>query len=412
MLSTRSFDAVVVGAGPAGSATAALLAERGYKVALVERATFPRPKPCAEYLSPEASRVLDRLLPQRALDDEYPARLDGMRIVSPDGTCFTGRFLGSHGYHGYASHGIALPREVLDHHLALAAVSRGVTLLEDTTVLGFQGNETGPRPRPHSRPRRLAIRCRGRQSTIAGRIVIGADGLHSRVARLLGVARRGALRRIALVSHATDVRSMEALGEMHVSSEGYLGLAPIGRGITNLAVVADLGRVAPKRPIEQWFHALVSGYPAVRERLESARFVSPVRVVGPFARWTRRATGHRVLLVGDAADFYDPFTGEGIYAALTGAELAAKHAGQALEHDRVSARELAPYDGARRRAFGGKWIVERLISCVIARPALLNHIARRLSAKPHLADLLVGVTGNFVPTSRVLSPTYLWQLVR
>ncbi len=141
---TRVYDAVVVGAGPAGSATAALLAERGFSVALLERSAFPRPKPCAEYLSPEASRVLDRLGLDEVLAAERPARLTGMRVVSPDGTAFTGRFAGGHGFRGYRDHGIAMPREVLDAHLAEAATARGAQLLERTVVEGFEYLRTAP----------------------------------------------------------------------------------------------------------------------------------------------------------------------------------------------------------------------------------------------------------------------------
>src|SRR6185436_20961191 len=87
---TRLRDVVVIGAGPAGASTAAFLAERGVDVLLLDRAQFPRPKPCAEYLSPEATRVLDRLglLPQ--IDAFGPAKLSGMRVVGPAGTSFTG----------------------------------------------------------------------------------------------------------------------------------------------------------------------------------------------------------------------------------------------------------------------------------------------------------------------------------
>ena len=398
-----SFDVVVVGAGPAGSASAAFLSERGFSVALLERATFPRSKPCAEYLSPEASRVLDRLLPSGTIEAEHPAHLTGMRIVSPNGTSFTGRFVGSRPYRGYSEHGIALPRELLDHKLAAAAVSRGATLFEATSVIGFADNGRDSRT--------LITRQHGRRRQVAGRMVIGADGLHSHIARLLGVARRGRLRRIALVSHATDVVGMRALGEMHVGPTGYLGLASVGRGVTNVSAVVDLRHVERREPRKTWFRALLNEYPAVAERLENAHFVGPISTAGPFAQWTRRATANRVLLVGDAADFYDPFTGEGIYAALRGAELVAKHASRALEADKLRAADLRGYDVARRRTFGGKWIVERLISTVIAHPTLLNRVARRLAVKPGMADVLVGVTGNVVPTSQVLNPSFVWQLI-
>jgi flavin-dependent dehydrogenase len=117
-----------------------------------------------------------------------------------------------------------------------------------------------------------------------------------------------------------------------------------------------------------------------------------------------------VALVGDAADFFDPFTGEGIYAALRGGELLAEWAQQALSSRTTSEanRALASYDRERRREFGGKWIVERVIGAVVGAAPLINRAARGLSARKDLADLLIGVTGNFVPPREVIRLGYLW----
>ena len=127
------FDVVIVGAGPAGSATAAHLAARGARVALVERATFPRPKPCAEYLSPDTVAALDRLGALAAIRRTGSATVRGMRIVAPDGTEATGTFPNRPG--------LALPREVLDHLLATHAADRGVELLTGTALTTI---ERGP----------------------------------------------------------------------------------------------------------------------------------------------------------------------------------------------------------------------------------------------------------------------------
>jgi flavin-dependent dehydrogenase len=124
-----------------------------------------------------------------------------------------------------------------------------------------------------------------------------------------------------------------------------------------------------------------------------------------------RATGDGVALVGDAADFFDPFTGEGIYAALRGAELLAPRLSAVMARGMPRAADLAPYDRDRRRAFADKWRIERAIGAVVARPALLDHVAARLARRPDLADLLVGVTGDFVPPLTLARPAIAWRLV-
>jgi flavin-dependent dehydrogenase len=161
---------------------------------------------------------------------------------------------------------------------------------------------------------------------------------------------------------------------------------------------------------ERW-SAVLRRFPAVRERLRGSERVGPVRAAGPFARSTARATGDGVLLVGDAADFYDPFTGEGIFAALRGAELAAARIESAFAAGRFDGAHLRAYDQDRRRAFGGKWRLERLIGLAVRTPMLLNHVARRLAVRPLLADLLVGATGDFVPPAHVLTPAVAARLL-
>jgi flavin-dependent dehydrogenase len=148
--------------------------------------------------------------------------------------------------------------------------------------------------------------------------------------------------------------------------------------------------------------------------VRGARLASPVRVTGPFASHARRSWAPGAALVGDAADFFDPFTGEGIYTALRGGELLAPHALAAIGaiRERDADHALARYHGARRREFAGKWIVERLIGAAVGWAPAMNYFSRTLEARKDMADLLVGVTGNFIPASEVLRPAYLLNLFR
>lgn len=405
----RRWDAVVVGAGPAGSVTALLLARRGARVLLIDRARFPRDKPCSEYLTPETTRVLERLGDGvlEAVEGRSHARLFGMKLVGPDGTAAVGRFRAGPGYAPPRPYAFALPRTSFDEILVAAAVRAGAELREETAVedlLRNGGSVTGVevrQPGAGGRPFRA-------------RIVIGADGLRSVVARRLGYRRSGPPRRIAYSAHAADVERMTDVGEMHIGNDGYVGMGPIGNGETTVALVVPASRAAPALTHPDAFVRALDTFAGIRGRFRADRLTRPILTTGPFAQWSSAATADGALLVGDAADFFDPFTGQGIYSALTGAELAARVIGRALEDipsGPIPASALAAYRRGRRRAFAGKWVLERLIGLGVGWPRLATRVVRRLARRPDLADLLVGATGNFIPAGRVLNPATLLTLI-
>jgi flavin-dependent dehydrogenase len=398
----RATDALVVGLGPAGAAIAIRLARAGVNVVAVDRARFPRDKPCSEYMSPETVRQLDLLgvLPRI---EGLGVALEGVRVTGPRGSCLTGLF-GAGPVAPFRSTGLALARRVLDHALFEAARASGARTVEAARVVSLtyeRGAVSG-----------ALIQQENRLEPIRARIVIGADGLHSVVARLLGGRRRGPLTRYALVAHVEGVRAMSRTAELHVSRDGYVGLNLIGPDLVNVALVvpAERARVARGDATGFWRAALES-FPGVAGRLEGARVVRPVLATGPFAAWSSPVTAPGALLVGDAADFFDPFTGEGICAALRGAELAEPIVIGALERGgAAAAKDLAEYRAARRRAFGGKWAVERMIGYGMLLPALFDRAIERLERRG-LAHTLIGVTGDFIPAREVLRPGFLAAMV-
>jgi flavin-dependent dehydrogenase len=184
--------------------------------------------------------------------------------------------------------------------------------------------------------------------------------------------------------------------------------------LANVAVVIPASRAGElSAGREQFITRWIASRPQLRDRFSTATRATPVRTTGPFASRARRAWAPGAALVGDAADFFDPFTGEGIYAALRGGELLAPYAIAALEATSPLGERTAleAYDRARRHEFGGKWLVERMIGTAVAFPPLLDRAAAVLSRRPAMADLLVGVTGDFVPPSAVLNPAFLARLL-
>jgi menaquinone-9 beta-reductase len=395
------WDAIIVGAGPAGSTTALLLAQAGFHVLLLDRARFPRDKPCSEYLTPGTTRVLERLgggILERLARVAH-AKLRGMKVVSPSGVEAVGRF---------RDYSFALPRTTFDTMLRDAAAAAGAEVREGVTVedLAWDGNAvTGVKARLLER-----ATCNVQRATLLGRVVVGADGLRSIVARRLGVRRRSFPNRVAFAAHYEGVADVGDLGEMHTSERGYVGLGPIGGGLTTVALVLPRRAVRPRAPLT--FPGELERFPGLRGRFGTARLVRPVLATGPFAQWSRRVTTDGACLVGDAADFFDPFTGQGIYCALRTAELAAETLGGALaDSGPVGRAALAPYERARRAEFRGKWLLERLIGLGVGWPALAERVVQRLARRPDLADLLVGATGNFVPARAVFAPGVLTALL-
>ncbi|MGH7679671.1 MAG: NAD(P)/FAD-dependent oxidoreductase [Gemmatimonadaceae bacterium] len=401
----RDPDVLIVGGGPAGASAAFRLASAGIRVRLLERSRFPRDKPCAECLSPQASRILQEM---DVLGELEPRGvwLRGMIVRAPNGMIAHGDYAGAHGYRALRDGGLAIRRDLLDVALLRRACEAGAETMEGSRAVDVVRDRAG---------RVGGVRVLRRDGATIdqhARFVIGADGLRSLVARRLRLARSFAWpRRISLVGHYRRIADMTEYVEMHVERDGFVGIADVGLGVTTVAAVFPIAR-APEISgdragfLERW----LASKPQLRGRFRDAIRDGGVAAIGPFASHARRASVPGALLVGDAADFFDPFTGEGIYAALRGGELAAAALFDALGAPAREDAALAEYDAVRRREFRGKWVVEKLIGAGVSFPPIVNRAVRALAGSKDMADLLVGVTGDFVPASEVLRPAYLARL--
>ncbi|MFL5489061.1 MAG: NAD(P)/FAD-dependent oxidoreductase [Gemmatimonadaceae bacterium] len=400
-------EVIVVGGGPAGASTACALAREGVDVLVLDRASFPRDKICAEYLSPQASRILSDMNVLDEIEAEAPAHLAGMRVRAPNGLFADGRFVGDHGFRAFRDTGLAVRRIILDEIVLRGARRAGARVQESMRVIDLVQNGS---PRIAGV---IALSPDGQRQTLRARYIVGADGLRSVVGRRLGLVRTSPIwpRRIAFVAHYTDVAGTTDMGEMHIDYDGYFGIVDVGGGQMNVAVVVPMSRAQKIGDKTEFFEQWIAARPHLAERFKGARRITPISATGPFATESRRGWAPGAALVGDAADFFDPFTGEGMYAALRGGEMLAPFLVEALR-GKVGdeGRVLSGYDAARKREFGGKWKLERIVGMAIAYPYFMNNAAKLLSRRKDLADLLVGVAGDFIPPSRVLNPRFLFNL--
>ncbi|HET7274894.1 MAG TPA: NAD(P)/FAD-dependent oxidoreductase [Longimicrobiaceae bacterium] len=387
---TDNWDAIVVGGGPAGSAMAARLARLSHRVLLLDRAEFPRDKPCGECLSPGAVRQLAELGVLDKVRAAGAVSLSGWKIVPARAHSFIGEFTAG-------EEGFALPRSTLDSILLESARTAGVEV------------RTGERVTDLVRAGRAVTGVRtGRAGrSIRARLVVGADGIRSVVVRRLGLLRRSPrLRKLALTGHVRGVEGLGGRGELHVRAWGCVGVAAVGGDLANVTVVVnggEAGRVGGDR--EQFFDTVLASEP----RFADCARDGGVLATGPFDWPTRSAVADGAMLVGDAAGYYDPFTGQGMYRAMKGAAMAAEVADNALRTNDPSARALRKYDRDRRREFGPGIRVQHLVEAFVARPAMMKIAAHQLGGHTAAANALVAVVGDVAPVRSLLRPGLLFS---
>jgi menaquinone-9 beta-reductase len=353
----------VVGAGPAGAALAIMLGTVGVETVLLDRATFPRDKPCGEGLMPAGVDVLRSIgVPV----DAMPA-LHGVTYRVPGAGSASGMF---------SNHrtGRGARRLAFDEMLASrAADTANVTAHFGCEVHGLDVARDG-----------VVVRTAGGE--IRARYAVGADGLRSRMARWMGWSRAPRGRgRYALVGHAPAPASSaeHALDRVVVTvlpgCEVYAAPASAGE-----VLVAVLGTKEGLRPDGESARAAYAR--RVREAHPELNVdAAEVRGAGPFWVRPRQVAGRRVFLLGDAAGFLDPLTGDGMSEALVASQkLAALLASGCRDPERdYRAWERGQW---RRRVFVNRLALTLTGSTTLARRAL-----RRLERRPSTLSRLLEV---------------------
>jgi len=392
-------EVLIVGAGPAGSTAAIRLARAGREVLLVDRCRFPRQKPCGEYYNPEACRLLADLGLLEKAEAAGAHRVEALALAASAGCGLVVPFA------GIAPAGcpaLSLGREVLDSLLVDEARRAGVTVWEEALVREPLGDERCVEG--------ALIERQGVQHQVRARITLAADGLRSRFARRLGLAGPEPARRtLGLAARYRAAEGVPPRVLMSAATDGCCGLALRG-GEANLGMVVSAGRAREVggNPAA-FFDAALSDFPDLR----SAVMGEPlgVRAVGRLTWMTRRQSTGGCLLLGDAAGFYDPFTGQGVTFALLTAELAAEVTHAALCEEDVSADRLAEYSNRRHLMLAPRVLVQRAIQSVIAHPRLLARVVERLGRRPDVARTLIGVIADVTPATRAFTPAFLARLV-
>jgi len=398
-MSRDRYDVAVVGGGPAGSTLALRLGRAGLRTVLLERKRFPRFKPCGEFMSPECLPVLAELGVADDLAQLGANRVHGMRLHGY-ARCAAGRFTDVGSVRAPFPYGWSLRRERFDQVLLRAAAATpGVEVRETARVSGLLRDARGTV---------AGVRVAGSdgEREIAARLVVGADGLRSSVARELGVQRRVPwLDKIALTTRYLGVPRQD-LAQVHFFPGGYFAASTVDEDVFTLNLVVD--RTAVRDHGGDWDAFLtdhLARAPGLAACLRDAHRIDRVRGCGPLAMTTTTQVAAGAVLLGDACGYVDPVTGEGIFFALRGAQLLAPVIVEALARGTGYASTLRPYLAARHREFGPRLGLARLLQRGLRHPRVVERTLALLAARPGLADLLVAVTGDYVPPRELLRPS-------
>lgn len=364
-------DVAIVGAGPAGSAAAITLAERGYQVVLFDKRAFPREKLCGDFVNPINLPLLRRLGVAEQIRAQPHAAVTGFLITSSSGASAEARLPGG-------APGLGLRRALLDHALVQRAVQRGAVVRLNSRLDELSPSAAG-------------WRITAQEEGWRAKLLIGADGRNSWVAEQLGLnggaARHG--RSIGFQARLKWSAGAPGRVEIHLFPGGYAGLVGIGGGELNLCLAIDR-RALPHAGKNASVVRYLAHNPQLKRVLERSSDEPEFRAAYPVYFPARRCFTERALLAGDAARVSEPVTGEGIYCALQSGLLAAEMVDRALAAGDLSADFLRRYDQRCAGLFRGRMRLNTILRFAVYRPALLDPVIRLLGRKSRWLDALVG----------------------
>lgn len=355
-------DVAIVGGGPAGATCAAFCATAGLRTLILEREKFPREKVCGDCLNPACWPVLERLDLIEQIQNSPRGLLDAVEFIA-----IGGRKIRVELPRGRQSE-IAIKRSIFDQLLLERARALGAQVREETALVSLD--------RKGADNWKIDI---GRETVLA-RVVVGADGRNSTVARLRNLLPRLARERVALQAHIPLPRNFGNRIVLQFLPEGYSGQAPVNDTELNLCLVGTPPTIG-----------------SLRKWAEGEFDLAPDqswRTITPLTRDPVPVAHDNLFFIGDAARVVEPFTGEGIYYALRSGELASNAITKIIRNeDRDSV--LREFIRAHRAMYGGRLWINRLARAAVLSPQIASAFLPLAQFSPGVLRLL---------TRKIVSP--------
>lgn len=387
MIAKRSYDCLVIGAGPAGATTAALVAEQGFSTVIVERDKLPRFH-VGESLMPETYWIFERLGILHELDKVGFTKKHGVQFVSSSGK-ETAPFIFAEHDDRPSNESWHVKRAEFDQLLCDTAFNRGATITDEARVLDIEIRKQSPH--------KVTVKTAdGKEHDIMAKVVVDASGQSAMLANRFGtVEHYPDLKKAAIWGYFEGALragggNPEVTCILHTESkEAWFWYIPLGDGTVSVGLVADNDFLLKRGGSpEKTFNEEIKNCPGVRRRLQDATLSGRFHVAKEFSYNVKEKAGPGWVMVGDAGGFIDPIYSSGVFLALKSGSMAAAAITDGLHKDDTSAKQLGKW--VREYESGVEWL-RKLVRAFYVKEFSFGEF---MKAHPHhvgnLTNLLVG----------------------
>tara|TARA_A100001011_G_scaffold397695_1_gene499563 strand:+ start:871 stop:2091 length:1221 start_codon:yes stop_codon:yes gene_type:complete len=402
----KSYDIIIIGAGPAGTAAALYANKLGLKTIIVDKSKFPRDKICGDALSGKSVRYMREL----GILDELP-NLKGSTIRrvtfgSPSHKQFD-IHLGNQKDNRTIKEGYVIPRKTLDNFLFEKAQNITETrqnfkfsdfLYDSNEIVGIKGTQNN------------------QKQEINAPIILGCDGAKSTIARRLGFYTENSDNTtMAIRCYYKGVKGLSDQIELHFVDEvlpGYFWLFPAGNNIANIGI--GLSKTQAKKDERKLTEILneVTNSEYFRDRFsESKRLESPKGWSLPLGRIERISHGDGFMLLGDAAGLIDPFTGEGIGNAMASAKFAIEVSAEALKKKDFSKKMFSKYHQLVWNELGSELKRSTKLQNLSNYKTLLNLVINKASRNKDVQDIISGMLTQENTRKKLSNPLFYLKVL-
>ena len=402
------YDAIIVGAGPAGTSAALYANKLGLKCILLDKALFPRDKICGDALSGKTVRILRELELLDGIENLEGSDINRITFGGPSHNKFDVHLNGDGDDYRHRTKGYVIPRLIFDNFLfenasRVTDTRQGFTvtdlIYENDVLSGVKG-----------------VSKEGKQEKFFAPIILGCDGPNSIVARKLGLYKMDMDNTaVAIRCYYEGIEGLTDQIELHYVSEakpGYFWLFPAGEGKANIGIGLSKNDAKKEdRTLKQIMDEIIeSNY--FRKRFANARALeTPKGWNLPMGSIKRKNHGSGYLLLGDAAGLVDPFTGEGIGNAMVSAKHAIDIVKKAKDIGDYSINILREYDALVWNELGGELKTSTKLQNLARYSFLLNFVIDRAARSEDVQEIISGMLSNQVSRNALSNPMFYFKIL-